>query len=96
LANEGESLRGDQLADEGETGVDLTGLGRVVLLLGGVMVLLGGAMMLLGRWAFLGRLPGDITFRRGNVSCHVPIVSSIVLSVILTTVLNLVMRLLNR
>ena len=76
--------------------MDLTSLGKVKLLLGGVTTLLGGAMWLLGRLPFLGRLPGDITFRRGNVRCHVPIVSCIVLSVMLTIVLNLVARWLNR
>ena len=76
--------------------MDLTNLGKMMLLLGGVTVLLGGAMWLLGRLSFLGCLPGDITFRRGSVSCYVPIVSSIVLSVILTVVINLVARLLDR
>ena len=76
--------------------MDLTSLGKMMLLLGGVTILLGGAMLLLGRLSFLGQLPGDITVRRGNVSCYVPIVSSIVLSVILTVVINLAARLLNR
>ena len=76
--------------------MDLTSLGKVMLLLGGVTTLLGGAMWLLGRLSFLGHLPGDITVRRGNVSCYVPIVSSIVLSVILTVVINLAARLMNK
>ena len=76
--------------------MDLISLGKVTVLLGGVMTLLGGGMWLLGRLSFLGHLPGDITVRRGNVSCYVPIVSSIVLSVILTVVINLVARLMNR
>ena len=64
--------------------MDLTSLGKMLLLLGGVTVLMGGVMWRLGRLSFLGHLLGDISFRRGSVSCYVPIVSSILLSVILT------------
>lgn len=76
--------------------MDLADLGKMLLILGGTIVLLGLGMLVLGRVSFLGRLPGDVTFRRGNISCYVPIVSSILLSLLLTVVLNLIVRLLNR
>ena len=37
-------------------------------------------------------LPGDITFRSGNVTVYFPIATSIILSVILTVVLNVLFR----
>ena len=42
---------------------------------------------------YLGHLPGDISFTRGNTSFSFPIVTCILISVILTIVLNLFFRL---
>ena len=44
--------------------------------------------MLFGRF----HLPGDITFKSGNVTVYIPLATSIVLSVILTVVVNLLLR----
>jgi hypothetical protein len=76
--------------------IDFTDLGKTLLLLGGLIVLIGLVLLLMGRVPFLGRLHGDITFRRGNVSCYIPIVTSILLSLLLSLVLNLLFRLLGR
>ncbi len=62
------------------------------LMLGGVMLLIAGVLLWLGARFFPGGVPGDLTFRRGNTSIYVPIVTSIVLSVVATIVLNLVAR----
>lgn len=76
--------------------IDFTHVGRMLVLLGGLVLLMGLALLVIGRVPFLGRLPGDITLRRGGLSCHVPIVTSLFLSLLLTLALNLVVRLLNR
>ncbi len=76
--------------------MDMTSLGKSLLLIGGLTFLIGLALMLVGRVLSLGHLPGDITFRRGNMSCYVPLVSSLLLSVLLTIVLNLLLRLFGR
>jgi hypothetical protein len=76
--------------------MDLTNLGKSLLIIGGLTLLVGLSLMLLGRVTWLGRLPGDITFRRGNVSCYVPLISSLLLSLLLTIVFNLLLRLLGR
>jgi hypothetical protein len=44
-----------------------------------------GLLILLG--VPLGRLPGDLSIRRGSVSFYFPLTTSIVLSVVLTLVL---------
>lgn len=44
--------------------------------------------MLFGRF----HLPGDVTFKSGNVTVYIPIATSIILSVILTIVLNVLFR----
>lgn len=63
-------------------------VGRLVLVVGVVLVLVGGALMLFGRF----HLPGDFTFRSGNVTVYVPLATGIILSIAATVVLNLVFR----
>ena len=69
----------------------LEGIGRV--LIGGALVLLvlGVLFLLLGRMG-LDRLPGDLAFRRGNVTVYFPIGLMILLSVVGSIVLNLFFR----
>ena len=67
------------------------------MILGGVLVVIGGLIVVLPKIGFpLGSFPGDISIRQGNLTCFVPIVTSIVLSIFLTIFLNIVIRLLNR
>jgi len=63
-------------------------VGRILLVFGALLVIIGGALMLFGRF----HLPGDFTFRSGNVTVYIPVATSVILSVLLTIVLNLVFR----
>ncbi len=75
----------------------MTELSRWVLFLGLGLVLLAGVLYVLGRLNIpIGQLPGDIRFQRGNFSCFIPIVTSLVLSGILTLILNLIIRTLRK
>ena len=77
--------------------MDLSSLGKAIVIVGAVLILAGGLIWLLGRAGLpLGRLPGDLHIQREGISCYVPIVSMIVVSVLLTIILNIVVRLLNR
>ena len=69
----------------------LEGLGR--LLIGGALglLVLGGLLLLIGRLG-LDRLPGDLVFRRGNLTVYFPIGLMILLSVVGTIVLNVILR----
>lgn len=69
----------------------LEGIGK--LLIGGAVVLLvlGGLLLLLSRFG-LDRLPGDLVFRRGNLTVYFPIGLMILLSIVATVVLNLIFR----
>ena len=71
--------------------VGLEGIGRV--LIGGALVLLvlGVLFLLLGRLG-LDRLPGDLVFRRGNLTVFFPIGVMIVVSVVATLLLNVFLR----
>ena len=72
--------------------MDLTNLGRLLLIGGLALAALGVVLLLAGRVPFLGRLPGDFTFRRGPVTFYAPLATSILLSILLTVALNLFFR----
>lgn len=64
-------------------------MGRFLIVLGLVLVAAG---MLVSMGVPLGRLPGDISWRRGNFSFHFPIVTSIIVSILLTLLLSFLRR----
>jgi Protein of unknown function (DUF2905) len=72
-------------------GVSLEGVGR--LLIGGAVVLLvlGAVFLVLGRLG-VDRIPGDLVFRRGNMTLYFPIGLMILLSIVGTILLNLFLR----
>ena len=77
--------------------MDLTSLGKIILVVGVTLVVVGGLVWLLGRIGLpLGKLPGDIRIEGEKGSFYAPLATMILLSVVLTIVLNIVIRLLNR
>jgi hypothetical protein len=73
-------------------GGGLSDIGRMLLFAGLGIALLGGLLMLGGKVPGLGRLPGDIVYRKGNFTFYFPLVTSILLSVLLTLILSLFRR----
>ncbi|WP_226656654.1 DUF2905 domain-containing protein [Pseudalkalibacillus hwajinpoensis] len=50
-----------------------------------LFIVLGLAFLAIGvLWSFVGKLPGDLVFKRGNTTFFFPIVTSIVVSIILS------------
>ena len=70
----------------------LSGFGRILIFIGVGIVALGLILTLVGRVPFLGRLPGDIVFRRGDFTLYFPLATSILLSLLLTVLLWLFRR----
>ncbi|MBI4267912.1 MAG: DUF2905 domain-containing protein [Chloroflexi bacterium] len=70
--------------------------GRVLLFAGIFLVLLGLVLVYAPGIPFLGRLPGDIFFQKGNLSFFFPIVTSLVFSLIITILINVIIWLLRR
>jgi DUF2905 family protein len=71
--------------------MDLSGLGRLLLILAAVVAVVGLILMAVGK-GLIPRLPGDITIERKNFRFYFPLGTSIVLSVVLTVLLNLLFR----
>ena len=65
--------------------------GRLLMVAGGVLLLLGLAMTFVGRTP-LGRLPGDILYRRGNFTFYFPLMTSLLLSLLVTLLMWLFRR----
>ena len=70
----------------------MMGLGRMLIVAGVVLVAAGLLITFADRFTPLGRLPGDITYRRGNFTFYFPVVTSILLSLLLTAVMWLLNR----
>ena len=77
-------------------------IARYLIIIGIVLLLAGGIVYLAARTGLsldkipLGRLPGDIRISGKNMTCFIPIATSIILSILLTIVLNVIVRFLNR
>jgi hypothetical protein len=71
--------------------MDLSGIGRILLIVSVVIAFLGVMLILAGR-GLIPRLPGDISIERGNFRFYFPLGWSILISVVLTLLLNLFLR----
>jgi hypothetical protein len=77
--------------------MSLDSLARILMTMGIALFVTGGLVFIFSRLGInLFQLPGDIRLQSGNVTCLVPLVSSILLSIVLTVILNLVIRFLNK
>jgi hypothetical protein len=72
-------------------------IARFMMIAGAAIFLAGGLLYLLGKTGLpLGRLPGDLRIQGENMTCFIPLATSILLSILLTVILNVVARYLNR
>ena len=77
--------------------MSLETIARILIFAGISLFVIGGLIYLFSRLGInLFQLPGDIRLQSGNVTCLIPLVSSIVLSIGLTLILNVVIRFLNK
>jgi hypothetical protein len=59
-------------------------LGKILVVIGLLVAGVGVLFLLADKIPWLGRLPGDLTFRRGNFTFYFPIVTCLVISVLLS------------
>jgi hypothetical protein len=77
--------------------MDLSNIGKWIVVVGLALVVVGGLFWLIGRAGIpLGRLPGDINIQRGGFTFYFPLATSILVSVVLTVLINLLLRLFKR
>ena len=69
-----------------------TDLGRVLIITGALLLILGLVVVFAARIPGIGRLPGDIVYRKGNFTFYFPVVTCILLSLVLSLVWRLFRR----
>ena len=60
------------------------GLGRSLILAGLVLVAVGLVVSFSGRIPWLGKLPGDFTFRSGGLTVYMPLATCLIISLVLS------------
>src|SRR5712691_6737739 len=76
----------DRLDSETAKRLAMRDIGRILILCGVVFVVLGLLVTVAPRIG-IGRLPGDIVYRRGNFTLYLPLMTSLLLSIALTILL---------
>jgi multisubunit Na+/H+ antiporter MnhG subunit len=64
------------------------GFSKMLMLFGLVILLIGAVSYFAGKLG-LGRLPGDIVYRKGSFTFYFPLATSIIISIILTIIFSL-------
>ncbi|MBO1514793.1 DUF2905 domain-containing protein [Metabacillus bambusae] len=64
----------------------MTEFPKVLMIIGGVLLIIGVFMQ------FIGKLPGDIVFKKGNTTIFFPIVTCIVISIVLSLIFSFLGR----
>ncbi len=68
-------------------------LGRALIVMGLLIAAAGAALLLAGKLNIpFGRLPGDITYHKKNLTVFAPFGTMIVVSVVLSVILNIFSR----
>lgn len=62
-------------------------LGKILILFGLVLAAIGVFFLFMPKIPWLGRLPGDVVFRRGNFTIYFPWVTCLLISILLTLLL---------
>jgi len=71
---------------------DTINVGKILIAFGVLIALAGIVLVVVGRVPWIGQLPGDIHFQRGNFTFYFPLATSLLLSVVLTLILYLLGR----
>ena len=64
-------------------------MGKLLVIVG---LVIAGAGLLVMLGVPVGRLPGDVTVKRGNFTFYFPLATSIIASILLTLLLSLLRR----
>jgi hypothetical protein len=67
-------------------------IGKSLVFAGIAIVVVGLALWGLSSVAYVGKLPGDIYLRRGNVSFYFPLATCLLISIVATILLSLMRR----
>ena len=64
-------------------------LGKVLILLGLILTTAGAVLLVLPKISWIGKLPGDLIYQRGNFTLYFPWVTGLLISLFLTLLFSL-------
>lgn len=67
-------------------------LGKMLIIIGVVIVIIGAVLLLGPKIPWLGRLPGDFSYKGKNFTFYFPLGTSILISIVLTLILWLISK----
>lgn len=67
-------------------------LGKYLIIIGFVIAAVGVFLLVSPKVPYLGKLPGDIFYKKDNFTFYFPVATSIIISVILSLILYLINR----
>lgn len=68
-------------------------LGKAVLMMGLVLVIIGAVLIIAGKFGLpFGKLPGDITYQRKNITVFAPLGTMFLISLVASLILNIFSR----
>jgi hypothetical protein len=70
----------------------MSDLGRFLIIIGVILVIVGVVFLVSHKLPWLGRLPGDISYKRGNFSFYFPLGTCILISIVLTLIMYLLRK----
>lgn len=70
--------------------ITFTSMGKWLIITGVLLIIAGLFLHYQGRIPWLGKLPGDFHFKRGNTHFYFPLTSGILLSLLLTLILYII------
>ncbi|MBI5236241.1 MAG: DUF2905 domain-containing protein [Deltaproteobacteria bacterium] len=66
--------------------------GRALIIIGVVLVVIGFFLTYGPRIPYLGKLPGDIYYKKGSFTFYFPLATSIIVSIVLSVILYFINR----
>ncbi|KXG77017.1 DUF2905 domain-containing protein [Thermotalea metallivorans] len=69
----------------------MSGFGKSIMMIGVILVVIG-LLLTIGSKIGLGKLPGDIYYKKGNFVFYAPVMTTIILSILLTLIANIFFR----
>ena len=66
----------------------MAGFGKILVVFGAFILTLGLVLMFAEKIPFIGKLPGDFTFKGKNYTLYFPLATSLLLSLIITIIIN--------
>ncbi len=71
---------------------DYSSFGKILIIIGVVIVIVGAVLVFGAKIPWLGRLPGDFSYKGKNFTFYFPLGTSILISIVLTLILWLIGR----